>query len=161
MPKLVYLAGPITGLSFEGCTDWREYAIKDLDREGITGLSPMRAKEYLSGESAVGDSYENTVLSSSRGIITRDRWDTTRCDVILANFLGAERVSIGTVMEIAWADLSRIPIIVVMEPPQPGAIGTTPSPRNVHDHSMIREATGFRVETLEEGLNVAKAILLP
>ena len=148
--KRVYLAGPITGLSFEGCTDWREYAIKDLSTAGITGLSPMRAKDYLQSESIVGDAYENTVLSSSRGIITRDRWDTTRCDVILVNFLGAERVSIGTIMELAWADLARIPSIVVMEPKQ-----------NEHEHSMVREATGFRVETLEEGLNVAKAILLP
>ena len=148
--KKVYLSGPITGLSFEGCTDWREYAIRNLDAFHIQGVSPMRAKDYLKSEGIVGDSYENTVLSSSRGIITRDRWDTTRCDVILVNLLGAEKVSIGTVMEIAWADLSRIPIILVLE-----------SQDNIHEHSMIREATGFRVETLEEGLNVAKAILLP
>ncbi len=161
MSKKVYLAGPITGLSFGGCTDWREYAIKELEQAGITGLSPMRSKDYLQSESIVGDSYENKVLSCSRGIITRDRWDTTRCDVILVNFLGAERVSIGTVMELAWADLARIPSIVVMEPSQLEATGRTPSVGNVHEHSMLREATGFRVETLEEGLNVAKAILLP
>ncbi len=159
--KRVYLAGPITGLSFEGCTDWREYAIKELSTVGITGLSPLRATDYLQGESIIEDSYENTALSSSRGIITRDRWDTTRCDVILVNFLGAARVSIGTIMELAWADLSRIPSIVVMEPSQFEATGTTPSVGNVHEHAMIREATGFRVETLEEGLNIAKAILLP
>lgn len=148
--KNVYLAGPITGLTFEGCTDWREFAIKELKAVGITGLSPMRAKDYLKNETFIGDEYQNTVLSSSRGIITRDRWDTSRCDLLLVNFLGAERVSIGTVMEMAWADICRIPIIVVMEP-----VG------DLHDHSMIREVTGFRVESLEEGLRVAKAILLP
>ena len=147
--KIVYLAGPITGLSFDGCTDWREFAIKELSTVGITGLSPMRAKDYLRNERIVGDSYEDTVLSSSRGIITRDRWDTNRCDVILVNFLGAEKVSIGTVMELAWADAARVPSIVVIEP------------GNVHEHSMLREVTGFRVETLEEVLNVAKSILLP
>jgi hypothetical protein len=158
--KTCYLAGPITGLSYGNCTDWREYAIKELGRVGITGLSPMRAKDYLQNENVVGDSYEHTVLSSSRGIITRDRWDTTRCDIILANFLSAEQVSIGTVMELAWADLARVPSIVVMEPTLPST-GTPVRPGNVHEHSMVREATGFRVETLEEGLNVAKAILLP
>ena len=159
--KRVYLAGPITGLSFEGCTDWREYAIKELGSVGITGLSPMRSKDYLQRERIVGDCYEDKVLSCARGIITRDRWDTTRCDIILVNLLGAERVSIGTVMEIAWADLARIPSIVVMEPAQLEATGTASSVGNIHEHSMLREATGFRVETLEEGLNVAKAILLP
>jgi hypothetical protein len=148
--KTVYLAGPITGLSYEGCTDWRELAIKELGIAEITGLSPMRAKDYLKDESFVGDEYQNTVLSSSRGIITRDRWDTTRCDLILVNFLGAEKVSIGTVMELAWADAFRTPSIVVIEPEG-----------NPHDHSMIREITGFRVETLEEGLHTAKAILTP
>jgi nucleoside 2-deoxyribosyltransferase len=146
----VYLAGPITGCSYEGCTDWREYAIKELDTVGITGLSPMRAKDYLQRERIVGDCYDDKVLSSARGIITRDRWDTTRCDAILVNLLGAEQVSIGTIIELAWADLSRTPSIVVMEPDQ-----------NVHEHSMVREMIGFRVETLEEGLNVAKSILLP
>lgn len=159
--KTVYLAGPITGLSFEGCVDWREYAIKELNKVGITGLSPMRAKDYLKTETIVGDSYEDTVLSSSRGITTRDRWDTTRCDVILANFLGAEKVSIGTVMELAWADAYRIPSIVVMEAAESETTGTTASKGNVHEHAMIRECTGFRVKTLEEGLTVAKAILLP
>ena len=158
--KKVYLAGPITGLSFEGCTDWREYAIKELDRVGITGLSPMRSKDYLQRERIVGDCYDDKVLSCARGIITRDRWDTTRCDIILVNLLGAEKVSIGTVMELAWADLARIPSIVVMEPTLPST-GTPVRPGNIHEHSMLREATGFRVETLEEGLNVAKAILLP
>ena len=148
--KNVYLAGPITGLTFEGCTDWREFAIKELKAVGITGLSPMRAKDYLKNETFIGDEYQNTVLSSSRGIITRDRWDTTRCDLILVNFLGAGIVSIGTVMEMAWADICRIPIIAVMKP---GG--------DLHDHSMIREVIGFRVESLEEGLRVAKAILLP
>ena len=148
--KNVYLAGPITGQTFGECTDWRQFAIKELASAGITGLSPMRAKDYLKNETFVGDEYQDTVLSSSRGIITRDRWDTTRCDLILVNFLGAERVSIGTVMEMAWADACRTPSIVVMKPEG-----------DLHDHSMLREVTGFRVETLEEGLEVAKAILTP
>ncbi len=146
----VYLAGPITGLSYEGCTDWREFAISYLAESGITGVSPLRAKHYLSDEKNIEDSYEDIALSSSRGITTRDRWDTTRCDVILANFVGAERVSIGTAMELAWADLTRTPSIVVME-----------TEGNVHDHAMIREVTGYRVRTLMEGLHIAEAILTP
>ena len=45
---LVYLAGQISGLSYDGAVDWRKDAITRLDAEGITGLSPMRGKEYLS-----------------------------------------------------------------------------------------------------------------
>lgn len=39
MEKIVYLAGPITGLDYNDCTDWREYAKKELEKWGIIGLS--------------------------------------------------------------------------------------------------------------------------
>lgn len=149
--QTVYLAGPISGLSYDGAVEWRDEAISQLAEIGIKGLSPMRAKKYLEG---MQDLDKNCIeygaincLSSPRGIMTRDRFDCTRCDVLLVNLLGATKVSMGTVMEMAWADLSRIPIICVMEP------------GNVHEHAMISEAIGFRVSTLEEGMNLVKAIL--
>lgn len=148
MNKLVYLAGPITGCSYGGCTDWRNDSINRLALHGITGLNPMRAKEYLKAEKAITGSYEDKVMSCARGIITRDRFDTFRSDVLIVNFLGAKKVSIGTVMEVAWADSNRTPIIVVME-----------KEGNPHDHPMVNEATGFRVETLDEAISVAIRIL--
>jgi hypothetical protein len=84
------LAGPITGCSYEGATDWREYAGKRLAPE-ISGLSPMRGKEYLlhlQSISGTGEEYAHFgVLSLPRGIMTRDRFDCTRCDVLLVNLL--------------------------------------------------------------------------
>jgi nucleoside 2-deoxyribosyltransferase len=150
--KTVYLAGPITGLDYEGATDWR-YAATRLLAPEIKALSPMRGKEYLSHVKEFtmdGDRYSPfSVMSSNRGIMTRDRWDATRCDVLLVNLLGAKRVSIGTVMEIAWADAVRTPIVCIMEPEG-----------NPHEHGMILEAIGFRVPGLEEALHIIKAMLL-
>ncbi len=144
--KTVYLAGPITGCTYTGCTDWRSYAKNVLSVVGITGLDPMRGKDYLSDEKSLGNDYPHP-LSCPRGIMTRDYWDCTRCDVLLVNFLGAEKVSIGTVMEVAWAFDHSIPIVIVMEKGNP------------HDHAMINEATGFRAYCLDEGLAIIKAIL--
>jgi nucleoside 2-deoxyribosyltransferase len=145
--KLVYLAGSIKGLTYGDCTSWREYAIEELRKYGIRGLSPMRAKKHLDNGKILMFP-DNRALSCSRGIITRDRWDVTRCDIMLANLLNAQNVSIGTIFEYAWADAFRKPIISVIE-----------KEGNVHDHPMIQEATGFRVETLEEGIHVARALL--
>lgn len=148
----VYLAGPITGLNFAGCTDWREYAIKELADVGIKGLSPMRAKDYLANIgviSGTGEEYAHLgPLSLPRGVMTRDRFDGTRCDVLLVNLLGAERVSIGTVMEIAWADACRTPIVCAIE-----------ESGNVHEHMMISEAIGFRATSLEQALHLVKAVI--
>jgi nucleoside 2-deoxyribosyltransferase len=146
-----YLAGPITGLDYAGATDWRDHATACLAPFGIKALSPLRSKGYLRGVesfSADGDVYRDlSVLSTNRGIMTRDRHDATRCDVLLVNLLGAERVSIGTVMEIAWADACRTPIVCAIEPKG-----------NPHEHGMVLEAIGFRVTHLDDAINIVKAI---
>ncbi len=162
MKYLAYLAGPITGCSFDGCVDWREYVTKKLPSE-IVGLSPMRGKTYLEGVSDIADAYDgeqivkntsvahlSSIMSCGRGILARDFNDSRRCDVLVVNFLGAEKVSIGTVMEIAWAKAFNIPIVMVMEPKN-----------NVHEHAMINECVGFRVETLDDAVDVATMLLLP
>jgi hypothetical protein len=63
------------------------------------------------------------------------------------NFLGSRRVSIGSVMEIAWADAWRKPIVVVMDKGQ------------LHDHSMIREVAGFVCRDLDEAIGAAVMVL--
>ena len=71
---LLFCSGPITGLSFEGSTDWRKYVAKNLPPH-ITAVSPMRGKEYLAGVSQIEASYELHPLSSQKGITCRDRMD--------------------------------------------------------------------------------------
>lgn len=149
MKPTVYLAGPITGTTYGECTDWREYARKLLETD-IACFSPMRGKTYLLNETSVKDTYDQIVLSSQRGIFARDSFDCRRCDAILVNLTGAVRVSIGTVMEIAWANAHNKVIVLVME-----------KEGNIHEHAMLREACPFRVETLDEGLSLIRTILLP
>lgn len=148
---LVYLAGAISGLTYDTAEDWRGEAKVELAEHGIKAVSPLRGKEYLRGVPALTADCAGygllNCMSSPRGIMTRDRYDAMRCDALLVNLLGAERVSIGTVVEIAWADACRTPIVVAME-----AAG------NVHEHAMINEAIGFRVPTLAEAIHVIKAI---
>lgn len=150
MKHCVYLAGPIAGLNYNGATEWRDDVIAQLAEVGIKGLSPMRGFEHLrtvQSFCAKAEDHGTDTISGARAVMTRDRFDATRCDVLLVNLLGAERVSIGTVMEIAWADLSRIPIICVMEP------------GNVHEHAMVGEAVGWRVHSLEDAVSLVKAVL--
>ena len=145
--KTIYLSGPITGLSYKGCTSWRQHVAKELASD-VVGLSPLRGKDFLAKMTTMPHTLEANVLSSQRGIMTRDRFDTTVCDALFANFLGATTVSIDTCMEIAWADMLRKPIILVME-----------AEGNLHDHPMIRDAAGYRVTTVEEGVALANALL--
>lgn len=117
------MAGPITGTSYGDCTNWRDYAAKALDFAGLVPYSPMRGKAYLSAEDKVADSYSDYTMSSVNGINVRDFNDCITAGAILVNLLGATRVSIGTVMEIAWARCRQIPIVIVME-----------KTGNIHEH---------------------------
>lgn len=145
---LLYCAGPITGVSYRESVNWREYVANKLPPH-IKAVSPMRGKQYLAGENNIKNSYEEHPLNCQKGITCRDRMDVMRCDMILVNFLGANKVSIGSVMEIAWADAWRKPIVLVMEKD------------NVHSHAMIREVSGFIVSSLDEAIEIVTAVLSP
>ncbi|MDQ5949396.1 MAG: hypothetical protein QG589_522 [Patescibacteria group bacterium] len=145
---LLYCAGPILGTSYKECTSWREYVANQLPLH-ITAVSPMRGKKYLENEKSISHSYEEYPLSSKKGITCRDRMDVMRCDMIIVNFLGTKKVSIGTVMEIAWADAWRKPIIVVMEKD------------NIHQHTILQEVTGFIVSDLDEAIKIVVSVLSP
>lgn len=148
--KSIYLAGPITGTSYNECTGWREYVTDKVTMKGnIWCYSPMRAKEYLAGEEVLDGSYEQSLLSSQRGLFTRDMNDCKTCDMVIVNLLGAKTVSIGTVMEISAFWWQRKPIVLIMED------------GNVHNHPMIREACPFIVHTLDEAIHVMMTILFP
>lgn len=151
MRPLVYLAGPITGLTYDEATDWRNLVTEQFGIVGIKAISPLRRKDYLAGvgKIASGDEYRHlSALSTTKGILTRDRFDAMRCDVLLVNLLGAIEVSKGTVMEIAYADAVRKPIVCAIE-----------ESGNVHEHAMVSEAISFRCATLEEAVHLTKAIL--
>jgi nucleoside 2-deoxyribosyltransferase len=144
----VYAAGPISGLTYGASKGWRNLAWGMLAPD-IDLFCPMRAQEHLVNHGVLNGSYDGHVLTTARAIMTRDHWDCFKCDLIIANFLGAERVSIGTCMEVAWAHSYRKPLIVVME-----------SSGNPHEHPMIAEATSYRVDNIEEAVDIARAVLL-
>jgi len=71
-------------------------------------------------------------------------------DLVVFNMLGAQRVSIGTMVEFGWADAARVPSILVME-----------KQGNIHEYPMVREIASFRVTNLEDAIAIAEVVLLP
>jgi nucleoside 2-deoxyribosyltransferase len=154
MRKTVYLAGPITGTSYEEATNgWRKEIAAQLDEEGISCLSPMRGCEHLKGTSkftSLEKDYGVNPVTTAAAIVARDRNDVRTCDLMIVNFLGATQRSLGTAVEFGWADRYDKPIILIME-----------DEGNVHEHVMLTHLAGFRVRTLEDAVLLAEHILLP
>lgn len=145
----IYLAGPINGLTYDGAQGWRDYFSTRLDRR-IKCYSPLRGKDFLRQYGTLEDSYTVSPLSTDQGITTRDRNDCMGADLVVFNLLGATRITIGTMIELGWADAMRRPAILVMEPQG-----------NPHDHPMVRQTTHFRVDNLKDAITIAEAVLLP
>lgn len=151
--KKIYLAGPISGLTYAGAQTWRDSFARSIDPR-IDCYSPLRGKEYLSMRGPLEGSYNEYPLSTDQGITTRDRYDCMGADLVVFNLLGCTgpdaRVSIGTMIELGWADAARNPSILIME-----------KEGNVHEHPMLRQTTQFRVENFVDAIKLAEIILLP
>lgn len=148
----VYLAGPISGLTYDGATSWRDDIVKQLWERNVEGLTPMRGKAFLGKATKIADHYKEEDYDDVSGTVAainiRDHNDVYTCDALLVNLLGTKSVSIGTVMEIAWARAYNKPVVLVIEKD-----GT-----NLHEHSMLTYGV-LRVPTLEEGVKQILQIL--
>ncbi len=152
MDKIVYLYGPITGKSYVQAEDWRTWMAHELALHGITAVSPLRFKDYLSNLKEIsghGREYASLgVLSTPPAVLARDKFDVHRAAMLAGNFLGADRVSIGSCFEQAWAHRAHIPVATAMEPEG-----------NPHDHMFFTQTVNFRVESLEALRDTVIAVL--
>jgi hypothetical protein len=144
--KALFLAGPLTGVSYCDALDWRTYVESKLPSD-IIAFSALRGKTHVTNEAVLKDAYPEHLLSTPQGTITRDRYDVFRCDALFVNFLKSKKVSIGTIMEMAWADARRIPIILVMEK------------GNIHDHAFVRQVAGYTTSNLDEAIETAVDVI--
>ena len=143
-PVQVYLSGPITGLTYEEAMSQRQEVTARLTDAGMRVLSPMRGKSYLShqfgSKPLPSGGYRRPALGD-RAIMRRDWMDVVkRADVIFVNLLTAEKVSIGTVFEIAWT-VNAGKFVVVLLPKE-----------GVHDHAFIRASADVILHDLEDGI---------
>lgn len=146
MDHKIYLAGPITGLTYEESEQWRDQ-FKKLVHPTIKCYSPLRGKGYLKKHGKLDGAYDEFPLSTSKGLTARDRYDCTHADVVVFNLLNASRISIGTMIEFGWADAHNIPTVAIMEP------------SSIHNHPMVEAIVNFRVTSLVDAAHIVNIIL--
>jgi nucleoside 2-deoxyribosyltransferase len=148
MKPIVYLAGPVTGLSYAQVTTWRTEAKRRLAPD-VECADPLRGTEHLRHETKIKTTYTEHPFTTRRGIMMRDYFDVCRSTALLVNMLDAPDVSKGTIMELAWAYHLRKPVVMVTEPEG-----------NLHDgHPMLLETYDFRVPTIDAGIDFARTIV--
>lgn len=182
--KKIYLAGPITGTDYNASRfGWRkEFAtLLEVMQEDRTNkekwlecFSPMREKEFLEKDQCISGAADYESLhgfGTPWGILTRDHNDVKNCDAMIACFLDATRVSIGTCVEVGFAHAYRKPLILVMEServnhsqPLTDAAGFRNDykfAKNPHDHVFLRACAGYTVPTLRHAAEIVYSLLTP
>jgi len=138
MKKSIYCVHPISGLSaddvFTYYTD-----IKNRLSENYNVMIPMTGKASLRCELEFrGEGYQDNPLTTNHAIFERDRWMVTQSDVIYANLKGAtDRVSIGSMFELAWASYLGKYVVLVMDK------------ESIHRHAFVMEAADVIFEDEE------------
>ena len=145
---IVYLAGPIKGLTYQQANRWRQNAAHALNLIGVASINPV-GEELKDHVEVLGCSVPG-LMSSQRAVVAKDRFAVLqRADAMLVNFADAPAVSVGTCVEFGWADATRIPIITILPEDNP------------HNHAFIREMSGWVVSDLEAALDVFTALFRP
>ena len=144
----IYLAGPITGKSFDEVMSRYKEKTSLLVDFGYEVLSPMTAKGGLKGVGEFISSGYASPVANDHSIFQRDQWMVSQADVVLADLSNAEKVSIGTMMELAWASYMNKHTILVM------------GIDNVHDHAFVKEAADVRFGNMEEAYGYLRELSL-
>jgi len=148
MKKLkIYLARPISGCTgqevIDYYTDYKQYC----ENMGYDVFSPMVGKTNLRTEiSLKAHGIEGNPITTNHAIIERDRWMVSNADVIFANLLKVDRVSIGTCMELAWAHQLGKHTVTVMEK------------ENIHQHAFVLEASDIVFDNEREAMEYLQAL---
>lgn len=119
----------------------------------------MRQEGHLAEIKEIsGHGYDHNQLSTDKGIVAKDILDIESSTLVVFNFLGAKKVSVGSVWEMGYAKKCGKPIIMIIEPHQDVR---TAVPGNPHDHCFITESAQFRVTTIDEAAAIVNALLTP
>lgn len=139
MDKLtVYCAHPISGETWENVVKYYTNIKITLENLGFNVLHPMTGKGEMRTQieerfKPAGHNATNP-MCTNHAIFERDRWMVQNCDVLYLDLRGCQGISIGCMMELAWASLLGKYTVVVMDE------------KGMHKHAFVLEAADIIFE---------------
>lgn len=147
MKPLVYLAGPISDCTYGEANDWRRDVSFKLDSVGMCGISPLRCEPLVGERYTTGS--PDPCFGTARAIASKNFLDVQTCHITLCYLplaANKRRLSIGTLIELAWAHALRKPTILVTEDPF------------LIEHPVVQANASWVVPTLNDALEVIRGV---
>lgn len=146
----VYLSGPITGLTYRDARyGWR------ADFETLcdaTVLSPMRHEGHLAEMRETAIEPENLpegLFSHPKLIVTKDFLDIEACTIMVVNFLGAKKISQGTLIEMGYAKAKGKTIVTIADA----------EALKLHNSPFIPVLSDVLTETVDQAAIIVNSLL--
>jgi len=135
----LYCCHPISGLSADEVFDYYTN-IKIKLSPYYNLLIPMTGKSSLRCEKEFrSEGYKGNPMTTNHAIFERDKWMVTQTDILYVNLIGAtEKVSVGSVSEMAWGSLLGKYIVLAMDK------------ESIHRHAFIMEEADIIFDSTEE-----------
>lgn len=126
----IYLAGSISGRSFAEAKASFDERANRLRAMGYEVINPVDYIGELKDETMLQPhGYSGT--SSDAQVYQRSLEFVKECDIIWADFIGLEKVSIGSCFELAWANIYGKKVYITM------------GDNNIHQHAFINSAAHY------------------
>lgn len=149
----IYLAGPMTGLTWRQALAWRKECEAELSSRWRL-INPVRAQvdeDDMDDEIpniTQGDATLLDLWMTATAITTQDEFYIDQSDWMLCHFLGAQKASIGTIWEMGYGWHAGKKIVSVLDP------------GSVHDHPFVRRRSHVFTPSLSDTIAFFKAIAL-
>lgn len=139
-PLTIYCARPISGCDYQLVVDYYHRIGSRLSLAGFRVLTPMCGKEYLRTDPKLKAHGHGAPVSTNHAVKERDKWMVQTSNLVFVNLIDTDRVSIGSVMELAWADAFGAHSIVAL------------SAENIHRHAFVLDCADIVFPGEEEAL---------
>jgi len=144
----VYISGPMTGIPYNIVYDRFKKRSVDLKVMGYSVINPFDS-EYLNSEVDVSELASlNDAVINEHSIFFKDKWMVSQCDILFADLSYSDtQISIGTIMEIAMANVLNKLIILILPKD------------NIHNHGFVHSASTYIFEDIESSMKFMKTLL--
>lgn len=146
--RTVYLAGSIAGCDHGEANDWRGRVSASLAPHNIRGISPLRCEPLHGDRYDVG--YPDPRFGTARAIASKNLNDVKMCDFTLCYMpqaLNERRLSVGTLIELAWAHALGKSTILVSDY------------QFLLEHPVVQANASWILSTLDEAVEVVVGVL--
>lgn len=148
----IYTAGPITGLSYAEVMARYNKQSTMFKEFGYSVYCPMTGKEHLRNERNLKADFSNESkthpTATNNAIKGRDKWMVEQVDIVFVDFTDSNgTASIGSCMEMAWADEFNKHVVAVI--PE----------GDIHNHAFVLQCADIVFKNREDAYSYLESLI--